>query len=218
MTGAPAVSDLSDMRRDYDRGALTRADLLPDAVRQFERWFADAQAAGVAEPNAMSLATAGADGQPTARTVLLKYFDESGLVFFSNKESAKASQMAENPRAGLLFYWQPLERQVVIRGDVEPVSTRESLAYFMKRPRGSQLGAWVSDQSRVLTSRKALEMKLEEVKRRFGEGHIPLPSFWGGYRVRPNAMEFWQGRPSRLHDRFLYEREGSGWRISRLAP
>lgn len=218
MTGAPAVSDLSDMRRDYDRGALTRADLLPDAVRQFGRWFEDAQAAGVAEPNAMSLATAGADGQPTARTVLLKYFDESGLVFFSNKESAKASQMAENPRAGLLFYWQPLERQVVIRGDVEPVSTRESLAYFMKRPRGSQLGAWVSDQSRVLTSRKALEMKLEEVKRRFGEGHIPLPSFWGGYRVRPSAMEFWQGRPSRLHDRFLYEREGSGWRISRLAP
>ncbi len=218
MTGAPAVSDLSDMRRDYDRDALTRADLLPDAIRQFGRWFEDAQAAGVAEPNAMSLATAGADGQPTARTVLLKYFDDSGLVFFSNKESAKASQMAENPRAGLLFYWQPLERQVVIRGDVEPVSTRESLAYFMKRPRGSQLGAWVSDQSRVLTSRKALEMKLEEVKRRFGEGHIPLPSFWGGYRVRPNAMEFWQGRPSRLHDRFLYEREGSGWRISRLAP
>ena len=212
------MSDLSDLRREYRRAALTRGDLDPDPLRQFTRWFEEAQGAAVAEPNAMTLATAGADGQPTARTVLLKYFDADGFVFFTNKESAKAQQLAENPRAGLLFYWQPLERQVVVRGSAEPVSTRESLAYFVKRPRGSQLGAWVSDQSRVITSRKVLELKLDEVRRRFGEGRIPLPSFWGGFRVRPSAIEFWQGRPSRLHDRFLYEREETGWRISRLAP
>jgi pyridoxamine 5'-phosphate oxidase len=211
-------SDLSDLRRDYDRGALTREDLDPDPVQQFTRWFEDVRAAGHPEPNAMGLATAGADGQPTARTVLLKYFDADGFVFFTNKESAKARQLAENPRAGLLFYWQMLERQVIVRGTAEPVSARESLAYFVKRPRGSQLGAWVSDQSRVITSRKILEMKLEEMKRRFGDGEVPLPSFWGGYRVRPEAFEFWQGRPSRLHDRFLYERADGGWAVSRLAP
>lgn len=212
-------SDLSDLRREYGRAALTRDVLDPDPVRQFARWFEEARAAAVPEPNAMTVATAGADGQPTARTVLLKYFDADGFVFFTNKESAKARQLAENPRAGLLFYWQPLERQVVVRGNAEPVSTAESLAYFVKRPRGSQIGAWVSEQSRVISSRAVLEMKLEEMKRRFGEGRIPLPSFWGGFRIRPRAIEFWQGRPSRLHDRFLYERGGTAaWTISRLAP
>lgn len=212
------MSDLSDLRREYGQAALVREDLDPDPVRQFARWFDEARDGRVAEPNAMCLATAGADGQPTARTVLLKYFDADGFVFFTNKESAKARQLAENPQAGLLFYWQPLERQVVVRGQAESVSTRESLAYFVKRPRGSQIGAWVSEQSRAISSRKVLEMKLDEVRRRFGEGRIPLPSFWGGYRVRPTAIEFWQGRPNRLHDRFLYERDAAGWRISRLAP
>jgi pyridoxamine 5'-phosphate oxidase len=212
------MSDISGIRREYDHGALSRDDLDPDPIRQFERWFDDARAADLAEPNAMSLATAGEDGQPTARTVLLKYFDSSGFVFFTNTESSKARQIDANAKVGLLFYWQPLERQIIIRGEAERISARESLAYFMKRPRGSQLGAWVSDQSRVITSRKALEMKLDEMKRRFGEGRIPLPGFWGGYRVVPGAMEFWQGRTNRLHDRFLYLRGDGGWQIDRLAP
>jgi pyridoxamine 5'-phosphate oxidase len=166
----------------------------------------------------MSLASTGNDAQPSLRTVLMKYFDQEGFVFFTNLESAKAQQIAENPKVALLFYWQPLERQVIIRGVAEKITRRESLAYFMKRPHGSQLGAWVSDQSRVITSRKMLEMKFQEMKRKFGEGKVPLPSFWGGYRVRPKEMEFWQGRPSRLHDRFLYRHHETDWIIERLAP
>ncbi len=210
--------DISDLRRDYDRGALRREDLDGDPIEQFRIWFEQAQSADLLEPNAMSLATAGADGQPSVRTVLMKYFDAHGFVFFTNLESAKARQMAENVRVALLFYWQPLERQIIVRGDVETVSRSESLAYFVKRPHGSQLGAWVSDQSRVISSRKVLEMKLQEMKRKFAEGKVPLPTFWGGYRVRPREMEFWQGRPSRLHDRFLYGRSDGAWTIERLAP
>jgi len=210
--------DISELRREYDRGALRREDLADDPVEQFRVWFEQAQSADLPEPNAMSLATSGADGQPSARTVLMKYFDVHGFVFFSNLESAKARQLTENPRAALLFYWQPLERQIIVRGDVETVSRSDSLAYFIKRPHGSQLGAWVSDQSRVISSRKILEMKLQEMKRKFAEGKVPLPSFWGGYRVRPTEMEFWQGRPSRLHDRFLYARRDGAWAIQRLAP
>jgi len=210
--------DISDLRREYDRGALRREDLAGNPVDQFRLWFDDARGAGLLEPNAMSLATAGSDHQPSVRTVLMKYFDADGFVFFTNLESAKAIQISENPRAALLFYWQPLERQVIIRGDAEPVSRREALTYFVKRPHGSQLGAWVSDQSRVITSRKILEMKLQEMKRKFVEGKVPLPSFWGGYRVQPREMEFWQGRTNRLHDRFLYVREGVGWAVERLAP
>lgn len=210
--------DISDLRREYDRGALKRDDLAGHPVDQFRLWFDDARGAGLPEPNAMSLATAGGDRQPSVRTVLMKYFDVDGFVFFTNLESAKAVQIAENPRVALLFYWQPLERQVIVRGEAEPVSRRESLTYFVKRPRGSQLGAWVSDQSRVITSRKILEMKLQEMKRKFAEGKVPLPSFWGGYRVQPQEMEFWQGRPNRLHDRFLYVRDGERWSIERLAP
>lgn len=210
--------DISELRREYDRGALRREDLADDPIEQFRVWFEQAQSAGLPEPNAMSLATSGADGQPSARTVLMKYFDVHGFVFFTNLESTKARQLAENARAALLFYWQPLERQIIVRGDVETVSRSDSLAYFIKRPRGNQLGAWVSDQSRVISSRKILEMKLQEMKRKFAEGKVPLPSFWGGYRVRPTEMEFWQGRPSRLHDRFLYARRDGAWAIDRLAP
>ncbi len=210
--------DVSDLRREYEKGNLDREELAPDPFDQFERWFGAVRAAGHPEPNAMTLATSGADGQPAARTVLLKYFDREGFVFFTNLESAKARQIAENPRAALLFYWQPLERQVVIRGRAEEVGRKETLSYFLRRPKGSQLGAWVSDQSRVISSRKILEMKLDEMKRRFADGKVPLPSFWGGYRVRPADIEFWQGRPNRLHDRFLYTATDDGWRIERLAP
>lgn len=210
--------DVSDLRREYRRGRLEREDLADDPIDQFEAWFQDARGADVQEPNAMCLATSGGDGQPSARTVLLKYFDREGFVFFTNMESAKARQIDENPRVALHFYWQGLERQVIIRGEAQPVGRREALAYFTRRPRGSQLGAWVSEQSRVVSSRSILEMKLDEMKRRFAEGKIPLPSFWGGYRVSPAEMEFWQGRENRLHDRFLFSRDGDGWVVERLAP
>lgn len=210
--------DVSDLRREYLRGRLEINDLKPDPMQQFERWFKDARDAGVPEPNAMGLASCGADSQPSLRTVLMKYFDEQGLVFFTNLESAKAEQMRDNPRVALLFYWQPLERQVIIRGLSEQVSNAEALKYFTKRPRGSQLGAWVSDQSRVISSRQVIEMKLDEIKRKFSEGRVPIPSFWGGYRIRPGEIEFWQGRESRLHDRFLYRLDGDDWNIVRLAP
>lgn len=210
--------DLTDLRREYARDHLERKDLKSDPVDQFEIWFDEARAAGAAEVNAMVLATAGSDGQPSARTVLLKYFDRRGFVFFTNIESAKARQIAENPRVALHFFWPVLERQVILRGAAARVTRRESLAYFMKRPRGSQLGAWVSEQSRVVSSRAILENKLEEIKRKFADGKVPLPSFWGGYRVVPAEIEFWQGRQNRLHDRFLYRREDDGWTVERLAP
>ena len=212
------MTDISELRSEYVRSVLRRKDLAEDPVDQFEQWFGQARDAGVAESNAMSLATAGADGQPSVRTVLMKYFDADGFVFFTNLESTKANQIAANPRVALLFYWQPLERQVRLRGVAEKIRTSEVLKYFMTRPRGSQLGAWVSDQSSVINSRTLLETKLDEMKRRFGKGEIPLPSFWGGYRVRPEQIEVWQGRTNRLHDRFLYTRQDSGWQVERLAP
>jgi len=210
--------DVSDFRHEYGKNRLDREDLRADALDQFEDWFRQSCQAGVPEPNAMCLATSGSDGQPSARTVLLKYFDRDGFVFFTNTESAKARQIRENPKVALHFYWQPLERQVIIRGEARPVTRKEALSYFLKRPRGSQLGAWVSEQSRVVSSRSILEMKLDEMRRRFADGKIPLPSFWGGYRVFPREIEFWQGRENRLHDRFLFRREVEGWTIERLAP
>ena len=204
---------------EYTRGELDLAGLQPSPFDQFARWFQQAVDAQLAEPNAMSLATAGADQRPLVRTVLLKSYDERGFVFYTNFQSRKARQMADNPQVSLLFAWLALERQVVVCGAAEKISTAETLAYFITRPRGSQLGAWVSAQSSVITTRSLLEQKWEEMKRKFGEGQVPLPSFWGGYRVVPREIEFWQGRPNRLHDRFLYTRQpGGSWDIARLAP
>lgn len=210
--------DIGDMRRDFESDGLDRDRLDDDPVRQFESWFRSARDAGILEPNAMSLATTGADLQPDVRTVLLKYFDQQGFVFYTNYGSRKAREMGANPLAALLFPWLGLNRQVIIQGPVEKVSTGESLRYFASRPRGSQIGAWVSEQSRAINSRGLLEQKVAEIRRRFGEGEIPLPDFWGGYRVIPTRIEFWQGRPSRLHDRFEYLKDGEDWHIQRLQP
>ncbi len=211
--------DVSKMQVEYTRGKLERDDLKPDAVDQFSLWLEQACQAGIREPNAMTLATVGGDGRPSARTVLLKGFDARGFVFFTNLESTKARQIAENANVALLFLWLALERQASIRGRAERLSTAETVKYFVTRPLGSQLAAWASNQSRVISSRQILEMKWHEMKRKFAEGRVPLPSFWGGFRVEPMEVEFWQGRTNRLHDRFLYTRQSDGsWKIERLAP
>ncbi|MBL9171073.1 MAG: pyridoxamine 5'-phosphate oxidase [Verrucomicrobiales bacterium] len=212
--------DLTHVRKDYADRGMDRGDLLDDPFHQFEKWYQDACDNQLLEPNAMSLATCTVAARPSLRTVLLKFFDQRGFVFFTNLESRKASELKENPRVSALFPWIALERQVIICGTVTPVSTAESLAYFMKRPFGSQTAAWASPQSQVLTSRQMLEMKWEEMKRKYREGEVPLPSFWGGFRIVPEEVEFWQGRTSRLHDRFRYRRStpDGAWVVERLAP
>lgn len=215
MSGESAIYHL---RCDYDREPLTESDLDPDPVKQFRIWFEDARASGIPEPNAMTLGTADKSGRVSCRTVLLKAYDEQGFVFFTNYGSRKARQIAENPRASLLFPWVALARQVEIAGAVEKISAAESLAYFMSRPFGSRLGAWVSDQSAVISSRQILLAKYEELKRKFASGEVPKPEGWGGYRVVPETVEFWQGGQDRLHDRLLYTNSGGAWTISRLAP
>lgn len=211
--------DLSDLRRDYADQGLRRGELDADPVRQFAAWFQQARDAQVHEPNAMSLATVDDRGRPLQRTVLLKYFGPEGFVFFTNYSSRKAAHIAANPAVCLMFPWLTLERQVIIQGSATRISPAESLKYFASRPRESQLGAWVSEQSSVISSRKLLREKLDEIRRKFSEGEVPLPSFWGGYRVVPETVEFWQGGPARLHDRFLYtRRDGGGWGIERLSP
>ncbi len=210
--------DLSDFRKEYSAKGLHRKDLAAHPLDQFEQWFAQAVELQVHEPNAMSLATVDATGRPLLRTVLLKYFDRDGFVFFTNYESRKAAQIAENPQVSLLFPWITLERQVIVQGRAEKISTADSLRYFASRPRESQLGAWVSSQSSVISSRKLLMQKLSELKEKFSHGEIPLPSFWGGYRVVPATIEFWQGGPARIHDRFLYTKAGQDWSIDRLSP
>lgn len=211
--------DIGDLRNEYTRDGLQRATLATDPLEQFERWFAQASQAHIHEVNAMQVATVGADGKPSLRTVLLKAFDRNGFVFYTNYHSQKAKQLDANPQIAALFFWKELERQVEITGRVEKVSSLESLKYFTSRPRGSQLGAWVSAQSSIISSRALLEAKLEEVKRKFSQGEIPLPDFWGGFRIIPEKVEFWQGRPNRLHDRFEYSLQTDGqWEIARLAP
>ena len=211
--------DLEDMRRHYAARSLDVGDLDPSPFRQFDRWMREAIETKVLEPNAMSLATSTPDGQPGLRTVLLKGFDERGLVFYTNYDSAKAAQLAANPLVALLFLWLPLERQVVITGRAEKVSAAESFRYFVSRPRDSRIGAWASRQSEVITTRSLLETKFAEMKAKFAEGEIPLPGFWGGFRVQPATFEFWQGRPNRMHDRLRYAGQGDGrWLISRLMP
>jgi pyridoxamine 5'-phosphate oxidase len=209
--------DVAALRRNYTRDGLRRGELDPDPIGQFRKWFSEATAAELVEPNAMVLSTT--DGKrPSSRTVLLKAYDERGFVFFTNYESRKAREIAMDAHVSLLFPWYPLERQVGIIGRAERISAAESLAYFTSRPHGSRLGAWVSQQSTVINSRKFLEMKWDEMKRKFADGEIPLPSFWGGIRVIPTEIEFWQGRENRLHDRFRYARSGAAWAIERLAP
>ena len=214
--------EAAELRQDYQRGALRREDLPGDPLPLFRTWFSDALAAGLCEPNAMTLATAEAGGRVSARTVLLKAYDEKGFVFFTNYGSRKAAQMNENPRAALLFAWLPLERQVEIAGAVEKISAPESAAYFLSRPFGSRIGAWVSQQSKVVSSRKILEEKFRQLMEKFANGEVPKPEFWGGYRVIPETIEFWQGGSNRIHDRFLYQRNPSAaersWEIQRLQP
>ena len=211
--------NLTDMRRNYAQQALELDDLNPSPISQFDQWMRAAIDSQLLEPNAMALATVGPEGQPTLRTVLLKGFDERGFVFYTNYESVKARQIAGNAQVALLFQWLPLERQVTVTGRAEKISAAESLRYFLSRPRESQLGAWASRQSDVITTRSVLEGKFAEMKAKFASGQIPLPGFWGGYRVVPQSFEFWQGRSNRLHDRFRYVRMAeTEWAINRLMP
>ena len=208
-----------ELRREYARDELLEADVLPDPIKQFERWFNDATNAAVNEPNAMTLATADRTGRPSARVCLLKGFDEHGFVFYTNYDSRKGRELTENARAAMCFYWAPLERQVRIEGVVEKVTRAESDAYFHSRPRNAQIGAWVSHQGEELASRDELDRREAELAKKFGDGPVPLPDYWGGYRLMPTAIEFWQGRPSRLHDRIEFRRKPrGGWRMRRLSP
>jgi pyridoxamine 5'-phosphate oxidase len=209
----------ADLRRDYSLSGLSEKDLAKDPFRQFEKWFQEAEAAKIPEPNAMTLATADREGRPSARTILLKGLDGRGFVFYGNYESRKGRELAANPRATLLFPWIAMERQVIVEGPVTRVTREESDTYFHIRPRLSQLGAWASQQSSIVSGRKALEEGMKAMEEKYAGRDVPLPPNWGGYRLAPETVEFWQGRRNRLHDRLRYRRGGDGdWTVERLAP
>ncbi len=212
--------DITQMRKEYMEKGLHKEDLDVNPFKQFELWFNQALDAQIREANAFTLATTGEDMMPSVRTVLLKIFDETGFVFFSNYKSKKAKDIEENPQAAALFAWLDLDRQVKIEGSIEKISSQASLKYFLSRPKGSQIGAWVSHQSEIISSRSLLEAKFNEIKNKFVKGEIPFPSFWGGgYIIKPNKIEFWQAGLDRLHDRFVYTlQEDNSWKIERLAP
>jgi pyridoxamine 5'-phosphate oxidase len=213
------MTSLADLRKNYSLGSLDAADVDPDPIRQFQTWFAQALDAKLPEPNAMTVATVDAQGRPAARILLIKGVDERGFVFFTNYESRKGRELGANPHAALLFHWVELERQVRIEGTVEKTSEAESEAYFQSRPLGSRIGAWASAQSAVIENREQLEAREREISAQYGE-NPPRPPHWGGYRLIPDAIEFWQGRPSRLHDRLRYTRtsDNGDWQIARLSP
>lgn len=213
------MTSVADLRRDYTRSGLSETDLEKDPIAQFRIWFEQAVAANLPDANAMTLATADPNGTPSARIVLLKGFDENGFVFFTNYLSPKGEQLAANPRAALVFFWADLERQIRIDGEVSKTSREESANYFHSRPRESRIGAHVSDQGKPIADRTALERRVAEAEARFAGKEVPLPDYWGGYRLAPRTIEFWQGRPGRLHDRIRYERtQGANWTVSRLCP
>jgi pyridoxamine 5'-phosphate oxidase len=213
---APSIADL---RREYHQARLDETDVSHDPIVQFARWFAEAEEVQAHDANAMTLATATSQGAPSARIVLLKAFDQRGFVFFTDYRSRKSAELEANPQAALVLYWSELERSVRITGTVEKTSQEDSDRYFRSRPIGSRLGAWASHQSRVIPGRHMLESDLKEVEQRFADGDVPLPPYWGGWRVLPESLEFWQGRESRLHDRIRYQRNRSReWKIERLSP
>ena len=209
---------IDELRQQFMSQGLRSEDLNPDPIKQFEQWYKQTCATDIVEPGAMALATVDANGQPWQRMVLLKLFDEQGFVFFTNYTSRKAGHIEANQHVSLLFPWQSLGRQVKITGTARKIPTAESLRYFMSRPRGSQIGAWASPQSQVIKTRAMLDTLVDEMKRKFHKGDIPLPDFWGGYRVVPDTIEFWQARDNRLHDRFIYTLEAGQWTRQRLAP
>lgn len=209
---------LADLRKDYSLAGLVEKDLARDPFRQFEKWFAEAEAAKIAEPNAMVLTTATRDGRPSARTVLLKGVDGRGFVFYSNYESRKGRELELNPRVTAVFPWIAIERQVIVEGTSTKVAREESEAYFHSRPRASQLGAWVSAQSSIIPDRRVLDENMKALEQKYAGQEVPLPPYWGGWRIAPETVEFWQGRRNRLHDRLRFRREKDSWVIERLAP
>ena len=211
------TADLTNLRKEFRQNGLKRSELNNDPFKQFSLWFSQAIKLGIVEPSAMSLATAD-EKEIGIRTVLLKHFDNKGFIFFTNYGSKKSQQIGVKPQAALLFPWLDIERQVKIVGSVEKITTIESIKYFASRPKDSQLGAWASQQSSTISSRSLLISQFESIKKKFSKGEVPLPDFWGGYRVIPESIEFWQGRDSRLHDRFIYQRSEDGWNINRLSP